>query len=236
MSSLFPHLLLASSLAVLGCTNDITVGRLNDVRAEASQGDASSAACSEVRCRGPVLECGDCLDNDEDGLVDMEDPDCFGPCSDNEASLAGRDRVCANDSCFFEFDCGQGNDGPCTELVPNGCDCHGCCEAGSRAALLGSIDDSGAASCTAEALDDPARCLDCSIDETCFNACDDCELCFSGAEPSDECPLVDGCRTPLCPDGVEPCDEACGLRCPEGFACVTGCCIDVSGGAASDSP
>ncbi len=41
-------------------------------------------------CQGHIYQCGDLLDNDGDGLVDSEDPDCLGPCDNTEGdSTAG---------------------------------------------------------------------------------------------------------------------------------------------------
>jgi hypothetical protein len=37
-------------------------------------------------CDRQVYQCGDLIDNDGDGLIDALDPDCLGPCDDNEGS------------------------------------------------------------------------------------------------------------------------------------------------------
>jgi len=65
-------------------------------------------------CQGHIYECGDLLDNDGDGLVDAQDPDCLGPCDDTEDSFYGgipgqAGPACAVD-CYFDQDSGSGND------------------------------------------------------------------------------------------------------------------------------
>lgn len=226
---------------VAACVTDIEVGRairgdsLSSEDADTRGEDASaSGECVRVRCRGPVLECGDCEDNDGDGLVDEADPDCFGPCSDSERTLLGRTQPCPNDSCFFSFDCGEGNDLTCSTLIPNGCDCHGCCEIDGRSVHLGSLDGDGNPSCTSGGLTNPLACETCTLDTACLNACDDCEVCFASPTVNTSCPMDDGCQIPACPDGVEPCSNECGLRCGAGFVCVTGCCIDLTRTAAPE--
>jgi hypothetical protein len=65
-------------------------------------------------CQGHIYQCGDGLDNDNDGLTDMNDPDCLGPCSNNETNFhncipGGGNNACAAD-CYFDQDSGSGND------------------------------------------------------------------------------------------------------------------------------
>jgi hypothetical protein len=46
-------------------------------------GDEADTTCVVTMCEdaGVVRHCGDCIDNDGDGLVDLDDPDCLGdPC------------------------------------------------------------------------------------------------------------------------------------------------------------
>src|SRR5688572_4184269 len=38
-------------------------------------------------CRGGIYECGDAIDNDGDGRVDAEDPECTGSCDEVEVSF-----------------------------------------------------------------------------------------------------------------------------------------------------
>lgn len=67
-----------------------------------------------VDCGGAIYACGDMVDNDEDGLLDLLDPECTGPCDDDESSfqtgLPGDNMDCKQD-CFFDGNSGQGDDG-----------------------------------------------------------------------------------------------------------------------------
>ncbi len=65
-------------------------------------------------CQGHVYECGDLMDNDNDGKIDSFDPDCLGPCDNTEGSYFGgipgqSGPKCAVD-CYFDQDSGAGND------------------------------------------------------------------------------------------------------------------------------
>jgi len=65
-------------------------------------------------CQGHIYECGDLLDNDGDGLVDAQDPDCLGPCDDTEDSfyggIPGQAGPACQVDCYFDQDSGSGND------------------------------------------------------------------------------------------------------------------------------
>jgi hypothetical protein len=68
----------------------------------------------EAPCLNQTYECGDLLDNDMDGLIDYQDPDCLGACDDTEDSLYGGipgqpGPPCKVD-CYFDADSGSGND------------------------------------------------------------------------------------------------------------------------------
>ena len=65
-------------------------------------------------CQGHIYECGDLLDNDNDGLIDSDDPDCLGPCDNTEGGFYGgipgqAGPACTVD-CYFDQDSGSGND------------------------------------------------------------------------------------------------------------------------------
>lgn len=64
-------------------------------------------------CGGTVYACGNGEDDDGDGLVDLQDPECTGPCDDDESSFAtgipGDNMDCKQD-CFFDGNSGQGDD------------------------------------------------------------------------------------------------------------------------------
>jgi hypothetical protein len=67
-----------------------------------------------IDCGGTIYACGDGVDNDEDGNIDLHDPECTGPCDDDEATfqtgLPGDNMDCKQD-CFFDGNSGQGDDG-----------------------------------------------------------------------------------------------------------------------------
>src|SRR5690606_7981225 len=75
-------------------------------------------------------------------------------------------------------------EGYCGPLVPNGCDCFGCCEVPglSYPIWLGSTDANGNGSCTTSTLTDPNACKPCTIVDGCFNTCENCEICFGKPE------------------------------------------------------
>ncbi len=69
---------------------------------------------SPLDCGGTIYACGDGKDNDGDGKIDLFDPECTGPCDDDESSFAtgipGDNMDCKQD-CFFDGNSGQGDDG-----------------------------------------------------------------------------------------------------------------------------
>lgn len=242
--------LLFSSLALpIGCRRQVEIGGLEttetprdsgSTRRDSGSGDSGSgnpdaagidamaadaSGCVPVRCRGGVRACADCLDNDADGVSDSEDPDCWSPCDDTEDTLSGTTQLCPESDCFFDPDCGGGNDQACIELTPNGCDCHGCCALpdGSGAVLLGSRAADESSSCTSSALNDPSLCQPCTPDAQCLNTCDHCESCFGAPNLGAECVNDSGCAVPTCDEGRTPCGGCAGV-CTANEVCVSGCC------------
>jgi hypothetical protein len=65
-------------------------------------------------CGGTIYACGNGMDDDGDGFVDLFDPECTGPCDDDESSfqtgIPGDNMDCKQD-CFFDGNSGQGDDG-----------------------------------------------------------------------------------------------------------------------------
>ncbi len=238
-------------------------------------GAAGEGTCVPATCHGKTYACGNCKDDDGDGLIDAADPECTGPCDNREDSFdvglpGGAADKCSED-CFFDNGNGAGNDGcrfshacdplsvapdypptgmascaydenakiaggqscaelraaqapscadVCGPLVPNGCDCFGCCEipAGSgRFVALGG----GAAGCNASTLDDPSACPPCTQVPSCLNTCDACESCVGRPEPLASCAgTTDGCGGLF-----DPCNRSGSALCPMGSYCITGCCI-----------
>jgi hypothetical protein len=246
---------LESSGAPTGGETGMPVDGTGDETAVATGGVPSGG------CGTDVLACSDGTDNDGDGLVDSDDPECTGACDDDEASFQTGipgDNVDCKQDCFFDGNSGQGDDGCvwslrcdpenpgeasgceftdgancdnmviqteqcidfCSQLVPNGCDCFGCCTIetpdGDVNVYLGSGPD-----CSLSNLE---ACASCTPNEECGNPCepDGCEVCFGTNEPAE------GCGEPECPEGQQPCvsDGEGGSDCPEGWYCLTGCCTD----------
>jgi hypothetical protein len=252
--------------------------------AEVDGDSGGTGACVPATCAGRTYQCGDCIDNDGDGLIDSRDPGCIGPCDNTESrydlGIPGGDTATCRRDCYYDQDQGSGNDGcsydqrcdplapdprcpytppggsvscpdtqparcqeVCGPLVPNGCDCFGCCElpAGSgRYVFLGSPDATGERTCSPDSVDDPTRCRPCTPYRPCLNECGPCELCFGRTELPPECfpppdggvlrddagnPIDGGTPPPRCAPGVQPCGLPGDPACPEGWYCLTGCCI-----------
>ena len=137
----------------------------------------------------------------------------------------------------------------CPPLVPNGCDCFGCCNITESEddpdnwVFIGTLGSDGMGSCTLErALAmDYASCRPCTPHGDCANDCAHCELCLgrttippdcfeptdAGVPPgTDAGPRPDG-GTPSgrCPGGEQPCGLPGDPACDAGYYCLTGCCI-----------
>ncbi|MBZ5712275.1 hypothetical protein [Nannocystis pusilla] len=68
--------------------------------------------CVPLMCDGKTYACGDCMDNDGDGLLDLADPECVSPCDDREDSFAtglpGDNMDPCKQDCFFDGNSGGG--------------------------------------------------------------------------------------------------------------------------------
>jgi hypothetical protein len=66
-----------------------------------------------IFCGDEIWACGDGLDNDMDGLIDLADPECTTQCDDDESkyytSLPGQNEDCKTD-CYWDDNTGQGDD------------------------------------------------------------------------------------------------------------------------------
>jgi hypothetical protein len=248
--------------------------------------------CVPAICAGRTYACGNCLDDDSDGIIDALDPGCIGACDASEdvydLEIPGGDTPTCLRECYYDADQGPGNDGcewnescdplepdplcpftgpggpvrcpetqdalchdVCLPLVPNGCDCFGCCElpAGSGSfVFLGSTDAEGNHTCTPDTIADTTSCRPCTPVPGCENTCERCELCLGrtelpadcfppppvdagppidgGGEPYDAGPPVDaGPPSERCAPGVQACGLPSDPACPESWYCLTGCCI-----------
>lgn len=138
---------------------------------------------------------------------------------DESAPIPGMDASCAE--VFDEQDpmCGSS----CGPLVPNGCDCFGCCELPARSGSfvwLGSTAPNSPG-CTLETLDDPTLCRPCTPVDSCKNDCEPCEICVGRTAPDASCTGGE----PACPTGMDSCGVEGGPRCGPGTYCITGCCV-----------
>jgi len=246
-----------------------------------SSGSSGAGGCHPfLACPGHIYECGDGLDNDADGLIDSDDPECLGPCDNAEdgfyVGIPGQPGPSCVVDCYFDQDTGSGNDDcrwnhkcdpnevppnyypeayygvkcaynpatstpgtvltcadlhaaqsvtchdVCGPLVPNGCDCFGCCElpaGGGKYVWLGSLDGNGIGNCTLADAADPTKCNPCLPVAGCLNPCDACEKCIGKNTVPGGCSAQDQCAPGLSPCGLP--GQGC---CPGGTYCITGCC------------
>jgi len=98
-----------------GSTGDGATG--DGATGDGATGDGGSGPCVVIECQGHIRECGDCIDNEAgggDGLVDQRDPDCLGPCDNNEsgfyADIPGSPPTNCGRDCYYDQDDGPGND------------------------------------------------------------------------------------------------------------------------------
>ncbi|MBN2530876.1 MAG: hypothetical protein JXR76_31105 [Deltaproteobacteria bacterium] len=123
----------------------------------------------------------------------------------------------------------------CAPLVPNGCDCWGCCNIEGS----GVYRFIGTPGCTLENYMDTDACSPCVPVPSCINECGQCELCIGMTELDSSCltPVVDTDTTDTdtgtdpallrCPDGRQPCGQTGDALCAPGYYCITGCCTEV---------
>ncbi len=75
--------------------------------------DGGTRVCYITPCAGHVYQCGDCLDNDGDGLIDSDDPECLNQCHNTEEGLdpliPGGNKAPCKQTCFFDASSGGGN-------------------------------------------------------------------------------------------------------------------------------
>ena len=220
-------------------------------------GDGCSVNCiAELKCNGKLYKCGNGLDDDGDGKIDLKDPECTSPCDDDEksfqTSLPGQNLDCKSD-CYWDANSGAGEDkcewnlkcdplSPgddigcaydknlkmctmtqpdpclnfCVPLIPNGCDCFGCCEIAGKFYYLNSNPQ-----CS---LNNLGACNSCTFNKQCANSCEpaQCEVCF-GQDVNDLPPECND--TPSCDNGLPCLDET---DCPGFNFCQTGCCVEIA--------
>jgi hypothetical protein len=76
--------------------------------------DGGTYVCYVTPCQGKVYQCGNCIDDDQDGLIDSQDPDCLGFCQNNEkaffGAIPGQNKAPCKMDCYWDQDTGAGND------------------------------------------------------------------------------------------------------------------------------
>jgi hypothetical protein len=137
---------------------------------------------------------------------------------DPSVNVPGYGGTCAQAAASQSAECAS----YCGPLVPNGCDCFGCCAipGAPTTVWLGSTVN-GAGSCTLADVANPAKCKPCTQVPACLNACDPCEYCIGKAT------LPEGCDEQVCPPGAAACGQPNQPDCAPGEFCVTGCCQPV---------
>jgi hypothetical protein len=145
------------------------------------------------------------------------------------ATVPGTDASCGelfrfqSDRCVLEL---------CRPVVPNGCDCFGCCQLDGRSnryVFIGSTVD-GQPSCNESTISDPSACRPCTPVLSCFNSCEPCEHCVGGTLPDPSCVGGDAGGPGVserCDPGVTPCGQVGEPECPAEEYCITGCCVVV---------
>ena len=156
-------------------------------------------------CGDRLCECDDGIDNDGDGLIDGQDPECTGPYDDDEGSFATGipgDNIDFCQDCFFDGNSGGGDDG---------CQYHTEC-------LYGRTPPGPST----------AACFSCEVSDRCIASCRpltpngcDCFGCCGVQHPDTgetiNIVLVDGCSL----DNIDD-EDAC-PRCVQSTQCVNEC-------------
>jgi hypothetical protein len=110
----------------------------------------------------------------------------------------------------------------CQKLVPNGCDCFGCCAVPGASTPIRLV-----ATCTSKDFNDPAKCPPCTQVTQCMTPCGHCDYCIGKDTLPADCTATPDAGTPnTCPTGYTACGQY-GVdpsMCPDGTGCVTGCC------------
>ena len=130
----------------------------------------------------------------------------------------------------------------CLPLTPNGCDCFGCCtfpQLAGKFVWIGAKDANHDGMCTFASILDPTKCPLCTPIPGCYNPCGTCELCVGKTTLPPECyktPSTDGGTSTAdagvppslqCPGGQQPCGLPGQAPCPQGYYCISGCCIKI---------
>jgi hypothetical protein len=108
----------------------------------------------------------------------------------------------------------------CRKLVPNGCDCFGCCTVPGQTDAVRLVP-----TCSAADFGDPVKCPRCTQVTQCMTPCGHCDYCIGKDTLPADC-TTDGGTPYNCPEGYTACGQY-GVdpsMCPTDTTCVTGCC------------
>jgi hypothetical protein len=232
-------------------TSEVDVGEA-DVTDPIPEPDVPS--CPPLSCGGTIYACTDGLDNDDDSLVDLEDPECVGVCDDDEGAFRFGGPVGIEDcriDCAFDGNSGSGDDMCITDLrcdplgpgAPIGCDYQPqgpVCAGGPEPLMDGcrpfceqftipGCDCFGC--CDVQTVDGKVSIFieantDCRLDN--LAACSPCTSRIAECgNPCDACEICIG-HTPIGDCRINVCDDAdvCSGHddCECGHACILGCC------------
>ena len=241
----------SDSVGTSGNASDPTTGNASDPGTTSDGTTGGGGECAQVMCGNQLYECGDCIDNDDDGEIDSVDVECVTPCDDDESTFAtglpGDNMDPCLQDCFFDGDSGSGNDGclwdlACDPLNPGAPQCPydpdepNCpgpqpAECYENCAIPNGCDCFGCCHIMVDGIPYDIFIGDPDCDAENIETCASCHpqaSCFDPCEPElcEICfgqPLPpDNCGEPVCMDGQDPC--LMNSDCPDGFYCQTGCC------------
>jgi hypothetical protein len=163
--------------------------------------------CGQTLCNGEPCLCDNGIDDDGDGLIDGNDPECTGPYDDDEETFAtgipGDNKDPKWQDCFFDGNSGAGDDGcryhtDCLtgDLPMDDPDCsisqecfdycrprtpNGCdCFGCCGVDVAGSVEYIQiGADCSISDID---TCSSCVQTDECLNECGECEICLGKTE------------------------------------------------------
>jgi hypothetical protein len=190
---------------------DATDGATEGATDGGTMGTTGNDPNNPVDCGGQIWACGDGMDNDGDTFFDLMDPECTGPCDNDEGSyqtgIPGDNMDCKQD-CFFDGNSGQGDDGciwdlKCDEANPG--EFIGCEYTGGNNCENGSPNQTEDCIMFCEQYVPPG--CDCF---GCCTVCDDQGVCvdiFLNGDPDCNVDNLDACT--MCTSQIEECGNPC---------------------------
>jgi len=210
-------------------------------------GSAGSPLLDPEELCGGTCQCGNGVDDDNDGSIDGFDTECTGIADNDEGTFAtgipGDNQDPKWQDCFFDGNSGAGDDGcryhsDCLtgDLPDNDPSCtvtqscidfcvertpSGCDCFGccTFETADGPLSVRIGITCDYENIEDADACPRCEPSTQCGNECGECELCPGKEELPESCEE----EVPTCDDGRQACDAE--TPCPQNYWCSLGCCI-----------